>query len=99
MLLKKNYKDFEVLDTWFYELYMALNPGKCNFMCSGSNLSLDEIFIYKNFKLKNTNVNEILGVIIDSELKYSCQTFHQGSIQLLPTFMDVLFTLVKQFDQ
>ena len=98
MLLKKNYKDFEVLDTWFYELYMALNPGKCNFMCSGSNLSLDEIFIYKNFKLKNTNVNEILGVITDRELKYSCQTFHQGSIQLLPTFMDVLFTLVKQFD-
>ena len=48
---EKLYKDFEVLDTWFYDNYMALYPGKCNFMCLESNLSLDEISIYKNFKL------------------------------------------------
>ena len=29
---EKLYKDFEVLDTWFYDNYMALHPGKCNFM-------------------------------------------------------------------
>ena len=29
----KLYKDFEVLDTWFYDNCMALNPGKCSFMC------------------------------------------------------------------
>ena len=28
----KLYKGFEVLDTWFYDNYMALNPGKCNFI-------------------------------------------------------------------
>ena len=44
-------KDFEVLDIWFYDNYMALYPGKSNFMWLGSNLSLDEISIYKNFKL------------------------------------------------
>ena len=49
---EKLYKDFEVLGTWFYDNYMALNPGKCNFMCLGSNLLGDEIFVYKNFKLK-----------------------------------------------
>ena len=48
---EKLYKDFEVLDIWFYDNYMALCPGKCNFMWLGSNLSLDEISIYKNFKL------------------------------------------------
>ena len=53
-------KDFEELHTWSYNNYMALNPGKCNFMCLGSNLSLNEIFIYKNFKIKNTFVNKIL---------------------------------------
>ena len=53
-------KDFEELHTWSYNNYMALNPGKCNFLCLGSNLSLDEIFIYKNFKIKNTFVNKIL---------------------------------------
>ena len=29
---EKLYKDFEVLGTWFYDNYMALYPGKCNFV-------------------------------------------------------------------
>ena len=57
---EKLYKDFEVLDTWLYENYMVLNPRKCNFMCLGSNLLGDEIFVYKNFILKNASVNENL---------------------------------------
>ena len=57
---EKLYKYFEVLDTWIYDNYMTLNPGKCNFMCLGSNILGDQIFVYKNFKLKNTSVNEIL---------------------------------------
>ena len=28
VVTEKLYKDFEVLDTWFYDNYMALNPGK-----------------------------------------------------------------------
>ena len=59
---KELYRDFEILDTWF--------SGKCNFMCLGSNLSVDEIFVYKNFKLKNTSINKILGVIINRELPF-----------------------------
>ena len=45
-----------------------MNSGKFNFMCLGSNFSVNEIFLYKKFKLKYTSVNEILGVIIDREL-------------------------------
>ena len=45
-------------------------------MCLGSNLPLDEIFVYKNFKLKNTSVIEILGVIIDRELKFDKHVKH-----------------------
>ena len=99
-------------------------------MCLGSNLSVDEIFVYKSFNLKNNSVNEILETVIDREINFDkyvkdiCkkagnklntlirianilnpfskddpfQIFHQRSIQLLPTFMDVFFTLVKQFD-
>ena len=62
------YRDFEILDTWF--------SGKCNFMCLGSNLSVDEIFAYKNLKLKNTSINEILGVIIDRELTFDKHVKH-----------------------
>ena len=67
---EKLYKDFEVLDTWFYDNYMALNPEKCNFMCLRLNLLLNKIYVYKNFKLKKSSVSKILGVIIDSEHKF-----------------------------
>ena len=30
---EKVYRNFKILDTWFYENYMALNPEKCNSMC------------------------------------------------------------------
>ena len=55
---------------------MALNPGRCNFLCLGSNLSVDEIFGYKNFKLKKNSVNGILEVIIDTELKFDKHVRH-----------------------
>ena len=41
-------------------------------MCLGSNLSLDEIFVFKNFKLRNTSI----GVIIDRELKFDKHVKH-----------------------
>ena len=50
---------------------MALNPGKCNFMCLGSNLLLDEIFT-----LKRASINEILGVTVDRELKIDKHVKH-----------------------
>ena len=55
---------------------MNLNPGKRNFMCLGSNPSVGGIFVYKNFKLKNTSVNEIFGVIVDRELKFDNHVKH-----------------------
>ena len=55
---------------------MALNPGRCNFLCLGSNLSVDEIFVYKNFKLKKNSVDGILEVIIDRELKFDKHVRH-----------------------
>ena len=73
---EKLYKDFEVLDRWFYENYMAFNPCKYNFMCLGSNRLLDEIFIYENFELKNISVNEIFGVIINRGLKFDKHVKH-----------------------
>ena len=54
---EKLYNDFEILDTWFCDNYMALKTRKYNFMCLGSSLSLDQIFVYKNFKLKTTSIN------------------------------------------
>ena len=73
---EKLFKDSEVLDPWFYGNYMAFNHEKCNCICLGSNLSLDEIFLYKNLKLKKISVNEILKVIMDGELKFDEHVKH-----------------------
>ena len=49
---------------------MAVDPKKYNFMCLDSNISVDAVFIYKKFQPSNTSINEILGVIIDKEVKF-----------------------------
>ena len=45
-------------------------------MKMSSHVLLDVIFVYKNFKLKNTSVNEILGVINDREFKFDKHVKH-----------------------
>ena len=40
------------------------------------NLSVNEIFVYKNLKLKNSSINEILGVIIDRERNFNKHVKH-----------------------
>ena len=59
---------------------MTLNPGKCNFICLLSNLSVNEIFVYKNFKQKNTSVNEIFGVIIDKDREFDKHYFQKNTL-------------------
>ena len=51
---------------------MILNPEKCYFMSSGKDTGDEDVFCYDNLTLKNSNEEEILGVIIDRKL-----TFHQ----------------------
>ena len=60
------------VNNWFYENLMILNPGKCHFMSIGKDTRDEDVFYYDNLTLKNSNEEEILGVIIDRKL-----TFHQ----------------------
>lgn len=86
---------------------MTLNPGKCNFICLLSNLSVNEIFVYKNFKQKNTSVNEIFGVIIDKDREFDKNVKHTckkagNKLNALIIIVNVLnsfqkYTLFKSF--
>ena len=60
-------QDFEIVTKWFYENYMLLNLGKCHFMCLGQNAK-NETFVYDNNEMKNSKIEQILGVIIDNKL-------------------------------
>ena len=63
---------FRAENNWFYEYFMTLNPGKSHFMSIGKDTRDKDVFYYDNLTLKNSNEEEILGVIIDRKL-----TFHQ----------------------
>ena len=45
--------DFEIVNNWFYENFMILNPEKSHYMCLGKNLDDNEVL---NFN-KNLNFN------------------------------------------
>ena len=60
---------FDEVTEWFYENHMALNPGKCHFMCLGKDTG-NETFIFKSLVMKNSREQKILGVTIDNNLTF-----------------------------
>ena len=64
--------NFRAVNNWFYKKFMILNPGKCHFMSIDQDTRDEDVFYYDNLTLKNSNEEEILGVIIERKL-----TFHQ----------------------
>ena len=61
--------DFQILKEWFFDNYMVLIPGKCHFMCIGSNCA-DKSFIFENAALENSKEVTILGITIDNKLNF-----------------------------
>ena len=45
-------KDFEILENWFYDSYMVLNPRKCELMGFGKT-NENEVFTYHEIPRKN----------------------------------------------
>ena len=69
-ILKKN---FELLQGWFYENYMVLNPGKCHYLIINNDIintsiELGEKVLYAEAEQK------LLGIIIDKDLNFQSHT-------------------------
>ena len=45
--------DFDAVTKWFYENHMALNVGKCHFICLGKDTG-NETFNFKGLVMKNS---------------------------------------------
>ena len=58
--------DIKVVENWFLEKYLVLNPEKCHFFVFGRNVSDLELLNIDDLNLK------ILCVIIDRNLKFKC---------------------------
>ena len=62
--------DFMIVEDWFFENYMILNPGKCYFMCIGKNVSDSELLNLNDLNLKNCKEVEVLVITIDRNLNF-----------------------------
>ena len=70
--IKDNLRNsFDTVHQWFYENYMALNAGKCHFMCLGNNTE-NETFLFHNILMENSKEQKLVGVIIDNKLNFKC---------------------------
>ena len=62
--------DFMIVENWFFENYMILNPVECYFMRIGKNVSDSDLLNLKDLNLKNCKEVEVLGITIDRNLNF-----------------------------
>ena len=66
---KARSNDFRIIRNWYHENLMVLNAKNCHYMCFGTSSKNDD-FKLDGIKLPNSCEENILGVIIDNELKF-----------------------------
>ena len=60
--------DFMIPHQWFHENHMTLHPGKCHYKAiTSGNLSYK--IMLNNSKITSSNVEKLLGIYLDSNLK------------------------------
>ena len=63
-------KDFGILENWFYDNYMVLNPRKCEFMGFGKT-NENEVFTHHGIQLKKTTTKKLVGITIDEHPNFN----------------------------
>ena len=62
--------DFKIINNWFYENFMVLNPEKSHFMCIGQKIDHAETLNFNNLAIKNSKEVEILGITLDRNMNF-----------------------------
>ena len=62
--------DFEIMNNWFYENFMILNPEKSD-MCLGKNLDDNEVLNFNNLIIECSKEVEILGKQTNKNLNFN----------------------------
>ena len=57
-----------VLQKWFQDIYMFLNPGKCYSMTFGSNTAKNGFVLEDGIFVPSIEEHVVLGITIDSQL-------------------------------
>ena len=110
--VKSNIKaNVVIMQKWFYENLMVLNPGKCHYILIGNHDEPDKINLNIRENANNTN-EKLLAVLIDKKLNFDvhiktlCEKAEQKlnstdqfsykvTVYLLPSNMDILFAFLE----
>ena len=69
-MVKENLKiNFLIMQKWFYENHMVLNPGKCHCLVLGNRSNSDTINL-NGTKLASSSYEKLLGILIDGDLGF-----------------------------
>ena len=69
-MVKENLKiNFLIMQKWFYENHMVLNPGKCHYLILGNRSNSDAINL-NGTKLASSRNEQLLGILIDRDLSF-----------------------------
>ena len=69
-MVKENLKiNFLIMQKWFYENHMVLNPGKCHYLVLGKRSNSDTINL-NGTKLESSSYEKLHGILIDRHLSF-----------------------------
>ena len=75
--LRRNLEiDFSILNQWFHENHVTLNPGKWHYMVIGS-MNLSHEIMKNNDKITSSNEEKLLGIFLGSKTNFES---HIGSL-------------------
>ena len=69
-MLKKNFK---ILQGWFYQNHIVLNPRKCHYLITNKDIANESIELGKK-SLHAKAEDKLLGIIIDKDLNFQSHT-------------------------
>ena len=73
-MVKENLKmNFLIMQKWFYENHMVLNPRKCHYLILGDRSNSDTINP-NGTKLASSSYEKLLGILIDRDLSFDKHT-------------------------
>ena len=65
------FSDFRVVNYWFYENFMVLNPEKSYITRLGKDIDDTETLSFNGLALKNSREVEILGITLDKSMGFN----------------------------
>ena len=69
-MVKENLKiNVLIMQKWFYENHLVLNPGKCHYLILGNRSNSDTINL-NEAKLASSSYEKLLGTLIDRDLSF-----------------------------